>query len=79
MPIGRGKLSKNRCLHFVFDQVQSWDCLSTDDGEYLGTVAIFWRQWCFFPHDEAIYSSLCLDDIADFLQQLNDGDQPKES
>jgi hypothetical protein len=30
-----------------------------------------WRQYCYFPLIQAVYSAGCLTDIADFLNQLN--------
>lgn len=29
-----------------------------------------WRQYCFFPESNTIFSKGCLDDISDFLEQL---------
>ena len=31
-----------------------------------------WRQYCFFPELETIYSDGCLKDIIDFIRELND-------
>lgn len=71
-----------RYVHFVDmsgDEYQYWNCVNTKHGDILGFVAIYdpWNQWCYFPGEDVVYSSECLDDIADFLRQLNDGDKPK--
>ncbi len=50
------------------------DLLDRGD-DLLGSVSIFeqWKQYCFFPAAITVFSSECLDDIADFLRQLNKG------
>ncbi len=30
-----------------------------------------WRRYCYFPIQQAVYSGDCLDDISDFLKQIN--------
>lgn len=38
----------------------------------LGQIKWFhsWRQYCFFPEFDTVFSRGCLDDIADFINQL---------
>ncbi|MCK4245312.1 MAG: hypothetical protein KAX20_06780 [Candidatus Omnitrophica bacterium] len=38
----------------------------------LGVVKWYpaWRQYCYFPTTQAVYSKGCLDDIGDFIRQL---------
>jgi hypothetical protein len=49
-----------------------WSCRTRDNTE-LGIVKWFssWRQYCYFPTCQAVYSSGCLGDISDFMDQLN--------
>ena len=49
-----------------------WQCCNTKSGTSLGIVKWFgdWRQYCYFPTVQAVYSAGCLRDIADFMEQL---------
>ena len=49
-----------------------WSCCNKRHGEELGEVKWYgaWRQYCYFPTVQAVYSSGCLDDIAKFMQSL---------
>lgn len=49
-----------------------WRCLNRRSGGELGVVKWFsyWRQYCYFPTVEAIYSTECLDDISEFIKSL---------
>lgn len=63
-------------LHFMISQEKTktsvWSCF-TRHGDELGTVKWYgaWRQYCYFPTQQAVYSAGCMDDIADFCRQLN--------
>lgn len=48
-----------------------WSC-RTKNAEELGTIRWYgpWRQYCFFPTVQAVYSAGCLRDIAAFIAQL---------
>lgn len=39
----------------------------------LGVIKWFgsWRQYCFFPETNTLYSNECLKDIKEFLEKLN--------
>ena len=39
---------------------------------FLGTIKWYsrWRQYCFFPDKDTIYSRGCLKDIAEFIEKL---------
>jgi len=37
-----------------------------------------WRQYCFFPNNETVFSQGCLDDINNFLEQLKQEKSSKE-
>jgi hypothetical protein len=47
-----------------------WDVASTVHGNVLGKIAWFsrWRQYCFLPFTDTVYSPDCLRDIADFCE-----------
>ena len=49
-----------------------WVCKNTKSGDELGEVKYYkkWKQWCYFPIVQAVYSASCLKDIADFIEQL---------
>lgn len=49
-----------------------WSCRNKKSGAELGRVAWHgpWRQYCYFPTVQAVYSAGCLDDIADFIEQV---------
>lgn len=51
-----------------------WACRNKRQGEVLGHVQWYgaWRQYCYFPSVQAVYSEGCLNDIADFIKQLMD-------
>ncbi len=45
----------------------------TKSGDYvLGEIKWFprWRQYCFFPEDDCVFSKGCMSDINDFIEQL---------
>ena len=49
--------------------------LNRRSGTCIGVVAWYgpWRQWCFFPGDESVWSDGCLSDVQDFLAKLKAG------
>lgn len=50
-----------------------WDCWSHRDGD-LGQVHWYgaWRQYCYFPSENTVFSAGCLKDITDFIKWLMD-------
>ena len=54
-----------------------WRCSTIKHRELLGSVVYYqlWKQYCFMPEGEAVFSSDCLEDIQDFLKQLQAKDQ----
>ena len=50
-----------------------WVCRNNKSKIELGQVEYYslWSQYCYFPMAKAVYNSGCLDDISDFLKQLN--------
>jgi hypothetical protein len=71
-------ITQYRYLKFVNLQLQNeghktsiWSCQSRSSDE-LGKVKWHsgWRQYCYFPTVQAVYSDGCLMDIAGFIRQL---------
>ena len=50
-----------------------WECRNIRSNSTLGIVKWYpsWRQYSYFPTIQAVYSSGCMGDISDFLNQLN--------
>jgi len=46
-----------------------WDILNKNSGDRIGQVKWWanWRQYCFFPDEECVFSVGCLRDIMDFI------------
>jgi len=66
-------------IHFEFlpkkkptAKTTAWSCRNTSSGTEMGQVRWYgpWRQYCFFPVPNTVYSEGCLSDITDFLEQL---------
>lgn len=51
-----------------------WACRNNQAGAELGRIRWYgaWRQYCYFPVAQAVYSRGCLEDIAAFLKDLAD-------
>jgi len=64
-------------IHFVLieekPKTKVWQCNNNRSGEELGVLKWYsgWRQYCYFPTVQAVYSKGCLDDIADFIKQIS--------
>ncbi len=50
----------------------TWLCTNNRAGSELRIIKWYgvWRQYCYFPTVQAVYSKGCLEDIADFIKQL---------
>lgn len=50
-----------------------FSCRNKTTGTELGKVKWHgpWRQYCYFPTVQAVYSAGCLRDIADFMGELS--------
>jgi hypothetical protein len=49
-----------------------WLCKNKRSGNELGTVRWHgaWRKYCYFVTYDSVYDDKCLDDIKDFLKQV---------
>jgi hypothetical protein len=70
---------KERYRYISFSQVlvkgrttTTWHCLNNSSRELLGVIQWFgsWRQYCYFPKADTVYSKGCMEDINDFIEQL---------
>jgi hypothetical protein len=52
---------------------RTYGCINTKSGHKLGYVGwnANWRQYCYYPTAQAVYSAGCLDDISHFISQLS--------
>jgi len=72
-------------IHFVRRQeietgkTQIWDCCNKSIEVGLGRIKWHgsWRQYCFFPTEDTLFSQGCLKDIVHFIGQLMDERKPK--
>lgn len=46
-----------------------WNCINNKSQFVLGVIKwnSGWRQYCFFPTQDTVFSMGCLDDISDFI------------
>lgn len=53
-------------------KTQVWRCVNNSSQNELGIIKYYpaWRQYCYFPTIQAVYSTGCLNDINDFIKQL---------
>ncbi|MCE5227911.1 MAG: hypothetical protein LLG05_18885 [Porphyromonadaceae bacterium] len=51
-----------------------FECRNKNSQTVLGMVKWYgaWRQYCYSPTVQAVYSAGCLDDMSDFIKQLKD-------
>ena len=63
-------------FHKIGDKPKTsvWSCYNNRNGDKLGEVKWYpgWRQYCYFPTVMAVYSGGCLEDIQDFIRQLEE-------
>ena len=67
---------KYKHIHFkLFEQkakTKVYMCHNNNSNDSLGIVKWYpaWRQYCYCPTNQSVYSNGCLDDIKDFITQL---------
>jgi len=56
----------------VLPKTRVYSVTSRSDNNRIGIIKWYapWRRYCYFPEEDTIYSSGCLDDINDFIQGL---------
>ena len=67
--------TKYKFIHFVEFKDGLWLCKNNKSNDELGYLEFYsrWKQWTFRATAMAVFNSTCLDDISDFLKQLNAG------
>jgi len=72
-------MMKTEYQYLIFTEVKKttgktriFECRNKKSKIVLGIVKWHgaWRQYCYFPTIQAVYSAGCLKDIADFISQL---------
>ena len=69
-------------IHFIKvaekPKTSVWSCRNNSSGDELGEVKWYpaWRQYCYFPTVQAVYSDGCLKDISSFIQSMNKPSSP---
>ena len=69
--------TKYRHIHFVSDEDKSWACFDNKTQDGLGWVSYYlpWEKYVVdFINPDCVFDENCLNDIIDFLNQLNKGD-----
>jgi hypothetical protein len=67
---------KYKYIHFVEIEKKKktsvYSCRNNNSHQELGQVKWYgpWRQYCYFPTVQAVYSSGCLADIESFMKEL---------
>jgi hypothetical protein len=64
--------------YMIFELVEKkpkttvWRIINKCSGCTIGTIKWYgqWRQYCFFPAQDCVFSSGCLSDIIDFMKGL---------
>ena len=55
------------------DEYQRWWCINKKSGTELAGITLYepWNQWVAEFNPGCVFNSICLNDISDFLTQLN--------
>ena len=69
---------KTEYIFIYFEKIEDkpktsvWECRNNKSHGVLGIIKWYsgWRQYCYFPSCQAVYSGGCLRDIEDFLKRL---------
>lgn len=53
-------------------KTDKYSVFAKSDGEALGIIKWYapWRQYCFFPENNTVWSKGCLSEVQDFLAKL---------
>jgi len=79
MQLETGVLMKTHYTYIHFDDYSGtkqktgrWMCINNQHGSWIGEVKWYpgWRQYCFHPASDTVFSQGCLQDICDFITQL---------
>ena len=61
-------------LHHHLTKTAVYRCCTNSSGDDLGEVRWYapWRQYCFFPFTNTVFSKGCMEDINTFITKLMD-------
>lgn len=73
------QIIERHCKYINFQLVEKkpktnlYICANNKSGAPLGWIKWFpgWRQYCFFAESFPVFSADCLDDISEFLKDIN--------
>lgn len=53
-------------------KTKRFECQNIHHGDVLGIIKYYpsWRAYCYFPVVQAVYSTGCMNDIVNFIEQL---------
>ena len=53
-------------------KTKTFGCYNIKGGFIIGIIKwnCFWRQYCYFPCEDTVYSAGCIDDISNFIKIL---------
>lgn len=69
--------TKYKFISFIFieqkPKTQVYKCINNSSQNELGIIKYYpaWRQYCYFPTIQAVYSKGCLEDINNFIESLS--------
>ena len=69
---------KTKFKYIYFEMVSDtgktsrWACYNNSSNDLLGDVYWYpsWRQYCFFPSFDTVFSAGCLEDVNTFMRDL---------
>ena len=78
-------MAESKYLFFVVGEpkpkTEVWQLVSKSQDALLGELKWYapWRQYCFFPEPETIWSPSCLKDVLDFINGMKFRREIKQS
>ena len=72
-------MSEYKYIHFVKIEdklkTQVYSCRNNKSDYELGIIKWYpgWRQYCFMPHGQCVFSIGCLEDICAFIKLIKKG------
>jgi hypothetical protein len=78
-------MTESKYLFFVVGEpkpkTEVWQLVSKSQDALLGELKWYapWRQYCFFPSDETVWSLGCLEDVLAFINGMKTRREIKQS
>lgn len=82
MNVGQGQAEAERvvCQYFYVEglpleprrKTRDWDIINLSSGDKLGQIRWYgtWRQYCFFPEGNTVWSKGCLNDVLEAIERI---------